>query len=147
MEIRPAAGDDHDWAARLMAANDPWITLRRGPDACQEAVRRSGSELFIAAEGEERLGFVLLAERGLAGSPYVASIAVTEAARGRSVGSALLQFAETRYPAAQHIFLLVSSFNPRARELYERHGYRQVGEIPDYVVDGHAELVMHKRLK
>jgi RimJ/RimL family protein N-acetyltransferase len=36
------------------------------------------------------------------------------------------------------MFLCVSSFNPRARALYERSGYRFVGELPDYVVDGHS---------
>ena len=66
---------------------------------------------------------------------------------GRGVGSALLRFAEQRYPEARHIFLCVSSFNPRARQLYERVGYRQVGELPDYIIDGHSELILHKRLK
>ena len=30
--------------------------------------------------------------------------------------------------------------------MYERHGYRLVGELPDYVVDGCSELLMGKRL-
>ena len=33
-----------------------------------------------------------------------------------------------------------------ARSLYERHGYRPVGEFPDFVVDGHSEILMVKRL-
>ena len=98
-------------------------------------------------QGEQRLGFVLLAEFGLAGSPYIASIAVDEAARSRGIGSALLRFAEERYRNSHHhIFLLVSSFNLHARRLYERCGYQPVGELPDYVVAGHSEFIMHKRL-
>ncbi len=101
----------------------------------------------MGIEGEQRLGFVLLAEHGLAGSPYIASIAVDAAARGRGIGSALLDFVEERCRGShQHLFLLVSSFNRRARRLYERRGYRQVGEIPDYAVAGHSECIMHKRL-
>ena len=53
---------------------------------------------------------------------------------------------EARYPKARYVFLCVSDFNVRARALYERHGYRLVGALPDYVVDGHAELLMAKRL-
>ncbi len=44
------------------------------------------------------------------------------------------------------MFLCVSSFNGRARALYERHGYRTVGELADYVVDGLSEILMVKRL-
>jgi ribosomal protein S18 acetylase RimI-like enzyme len=147
MQIRQASDADHEWAARLMASNEPWVTLGRGLETCRAAVRRPGTELFIGWHGEQRVGFVLLAERGLAGSPYIASIAVDAATRGRGVGSALLRFAEARCrPSHQHMFLLVSSFNGRARRLYERCGYRQVGEIPDFVVVGYSECIMHKRL-
>jgi predicted GNAT family acetyltransferase len=49
-------------------------------------------------------------------------------------------------PEARHIFLCVSSFNTEARRLYERRGYRQAGEFPDYVMAGASEILMHKRL-
>ena len=148
MQIVAARDADYEWAAELMASNDPWVTLQRGLDQCRVAVRRPGTELFLGLEGAERLGFVLVAERGLAGSPYIASIAVAARARGRGIGSALLDFVEERYRGSrQHLFLLVSSFNQRARRLYDARGYRQVGEIPDYIVAGHSECIMHKRLR
>ena len=100
----------------------------------------------MARRGGSACGFIRIHPRGVAGSPYVASVAVTEAERGRGVGTALLDAAEARYPKARYVFLCVSSFNAGARALYERHGYRLVGELPDYVVDGHAELLMGKRL-
>jgi hypothetical protein len=40
----------------------------------------------------------------------------------------------------------VSSFNDRARVLYERHGYAPVGELKDFIVDGASEIILHKRL-
>jgi [ribosomal protein S18]-alanine N-acetyltransferase len=49
-------------------------------------------------------------------------------------------------PAARHLFLCVSSFNTSARRLYERCGYSAVGALPDYVIDGASEILMHKRL-
>ncbi len=148
MQTLQARDADYEWAAQLMAGSEPWVTLRRGLEDCRAAVRRPGTELFIIRQGEQRLGFVLLAEHGLAGSPYIASIAVAEAARGRGIGSELLHFAEERYRGSHHhIFLLVSSFNLHARRLYERCGYQPVGEIPGYVVAGHSECIMHKRLR
>ena len=83
---------------------------------------------------------------GLAGSPYIASIAVAAETRGQGIGSQLLRFAEGHFAAAGHLFLLVSSFNHRAQQLYRRHGYEYVGELKDYLVAGHSELILHKRL-
>ena len=138
---------DYEWCARLMSSNEPWITLGRGLEGCRAALRRPGTELFVAREDQHPVGFLLLADYGLAGSPYIASIAVDEAARGRGVGSQMLRFAEERYAGRRHLFLLVSDFNPRARHLYERHGYELIGELKDYAVPGRSELLMHKRLE
>ena len=147
LTIRNATDEDREWAARLMSRNDPWITLGRRLEQCQLACRRPDSIMFVAVDDGERCGFALLHERGVAGSPYLASIAVDEAWRGRGVGTDLLAWCEDHFrPRARHLFLCVSSFNPRARALYERLGYRQVGELPDYLIDGASEILMHKRL-
>jgi [ribosomal protein S18]-alanine N-acetyltransferase len=141
-----ATDHDPEWCARLMASSDPWITLGRGLDACRARCRTPGLVLLLARRGEERLGFALLHPTGVAGSPYLASIAIDPEARGQGIGSRLLAAAERWFPDARHIFLCVSSFNQRARQLYERQGYRQVGEFPDYVIAGTSEILMHKRL-
>jgi len=129
-----------------MASTEPWITLRRDLAGCREALVRPGTELFVARDRESPVGFILLAPYGMAGSPYVASIAVAAEARSRGVGSQLLRFAEEHFAGRAHLFLLVSSFNPAAERLYRRHGYEFVGELKDYVVPGHSELIFHKRL-
>ena len=131
-----------------MATSEPWIRLRRGYDECLALVQpQPDTEVFVVQEGGRPVGFVVLRPRGVAGSPYLASIAVDPGARGRGVGSALLAFVEQRFrPTYRHLFLCVSSFNQRARRLYERQGFRLVGEFPDYVIDGASEILMHKRL-
>ena len=147
MTIAPSViDDDREWAARLMAGSDPWISLGRGLEQCQAACRRPEFVLVVALEGDERCGFALVNPRGVAGSPYLASIAVAERWRSRGVGAALLDYCELRAAPSRHFFLCVSSFNVRARAFYERHGYRQVGEFPDYIVDGASEWLMHKRI-
>jgi RimJ/RimL family protein N-acetyltransferase len=40
--------------------------------------------------------------------------------------------------------MCVSSFNPRARQLYERLGYEQVGVLRAFVVTEHDELLLRK---
>ncbi len=144
--IVPGSEVERAWCAEVMASTEPWITLGRDRAACERSLCRPGSELFIAKRGDERLGFILLTANGLAGSPYIAAVAVHRDARGEGVGTALLAFAEGRFPEARNIFLCVSDFNHHARILYERCGYKQVGVLENYVVEGHAELLMRKRL-
>lgn len=130
-----------------MASSEPWITLGRGLQQCRAACQRPEYELFVARYSGRPQGFVLLHPRGAMGSPYVASIAVAPEARGQGLGAGLLSFAEERYRnRARHIFLCVSAFNHRARKLYERLGYQAVGELPDYIIPGAAEILMHKWL-
>jgi len=147
MEISAAMETELTWCARVMAADAPWVTLGRDYDACLASLHRSEIEVLVARRNGEAVGFVLLHPTGLAGSPYIASIGVAAEARGAGVGTALLQYAEAHYPAARHIFLCVSSFNVRARRLYERLGYQAAGELRDYVIDGANEILMHKRLE
>ncbi len=39
-----------------------------------------------------------------------------------------------------------SSFNSRAKALYERLGYEMVGELKDYLVKGHSEYLFRKTI-
>ena len=146
IEIGEATAAEREWCARLMAASEPWITLGRGLDVLLPAALDPDYVVLVARRGGAPCGFIRIHPRGVAGSPYVASVAVADTERGRGVGTALLDATEARYPKARYVFLCVSSFNTRARGLYERHGYRLVGELPDYVVDGYSELLMGKRL-
>ncbi|MFI5174489.1 MAG: GNAT family N-acetyltransferase [Terriglobia bacterium] len=148
IDIVSANESDREWCARLMAGNDPWLTLGRGLEQCRAACHHPEYLLFVARAGVQLSGFVLLHPRGMASSPYIASIATAEEFRGQGIGSRLLAFAEAyARPRSRHIFLCVSSFNTRARVLYERQGYTAVGELKDYVIQGASEFIMHKPLE
>jgi [ribosomal protein S18]-alanine N-acetyltransferase len=148
VEIERATDEESEWAAALMARSEPWVRLGRGIEDCREACRRPGQLLFVARDSDGLCGFVLVHPRGVAGSPYVASLGVSEERRGKGVGRRLLDFVERLLqPAARHMFLCVSSFNTGARRFYERQGYAAVGEFEDYIVDGASEILMHKWLR
>jgi len=147
LTITPAAPEEYEWCARLMASNEPWVTLGRGYAESLAAVSHPEYVILLARRGGQRLGFIRIHPRGVAGSPYIASVAVEQANRGEGLGTALVAHAEGMYKAqARFIFLCVSSFNTRARELYERLGYTVVNELKDYVRDGLDETLMLKRL-
>jgi [ribosomal protein S18]-alanine N-acetyltransferase len=130
--------------ARIMSTSEPWVTLGRDFDASLAVVTAGDHEVYVALEGEEVAGFVVLCMHGaLVG--YLKSIAVRADWRSRGLGRQLIAFAEERiFRDAANVFLLVSRFNARARQLYDRMGYQLVGELTDYWLPGHSELLLRK---
>lgn len=129
--------------AAMMASSEPWITIGRDDDACLDLVTNPDREVYVAAGGEVR-GFIILNMRG-AFTGYIQTICVAADARSTGLGSRLISFAEERiFRETPNVFLCVSSFNGRARALYERLGYELVGELKDYLIAGASELLMRK---
>jgi ribosomal protein S18 acetylase RimI-like enzyme len=146
--VSPATSADRDWAAVLMAHTEPWITLGRTLESCRIVCHHPDHLVYLGTLDRERAGFLILQRRGVVGSPYLATICVEERFRSQGVGSQLIAWTEDFFrPQARHLFLCVSSFNPRARALYERVGFKAVGELPDYFIEGASEILMHKRLR
>ncbi len=145
LEVRPLASrEDAEWCARTMSSTDPWITLQRGQPECHALVTNPERETWVGWRGETRAGFAILSLKGgFVG--YLQSLCMAEDARGQGLGTELLGVVEERvFRDFKNFFLCVSSFNPRARALYERLGFEPVGVLHDYVVKGHDELLMRK---
>ena len=78
---------------------------------------------------------------------YIQTLAVKEKYRGQGLGSEIMKFAEDRILSERpNVFICVSSFNPRARALYERLGYELVGELKEYIIPGHSEFLLRKTI-
>jgi ribosomal protein S18 acetylase RimI-like enzyme len=146
--ITAATSPDREWAAQLMVRSEPWTTLRRPLEACRAVLNDPEFQVCIGRVGRDRAGFLVLDARGVAGAPYLKSIAVAPEFRGSGLGTRFISFAEDYFrPRSRHLFLCVSSFNDRARRLYERLGYEPVGAVKDLAIEGASELLMCKRLK
>ncbi len=132
--------------ARLMAGSEPWITLGR---TYEEAILMFGDPargVYVADLDGAVVGFLILRLEG-AFSGYLQSVAVAEECRGRGIGSRLVRFAEERIlRQTPNVFLCVSSFNDRALALYRRLGYEVIGELRDFVVSGHSEILLRKTI-
>jgi [ribosomal protein S18]-alanine N-acetyltransferase len=136
--------DDVAWCAQLMAANDPWITLRRDYDACVAALSQATKERYLVRAHGERAGLLILDMHGTF-SGYVQTVCLAKDARGRGLGSRVLAWAEERiFRDSPNVFICVSSFNPGARRLYERLGYQLLGTLTSFIVDEHDELLLRK---
>jgi ribosomal protein S18 acetylase RimI-like enzyme len=145
LAIRPlATREEAEACARMMAGTDPWITLRLGYDACLRVVLDETREQYVAHDGDRLAGVLILNVKG-SFVGYIQTVCAAPEHRGKGVGTALVAFAEERiFRDHKNVFICVSDFNPGARRLYERLGYRLVGELTDYLVAGRSELLLRK---
>ena len=94
---------------------------------------------------DDRLaGFLIINMHG-AFAGYIQTVCVAPACRGQGIGSRLVEWAEVRiFRDSPNVFMCVSSFNDGAFRLYQRLGYAVVGELTDYLVRGHSEILLRK---
>jgi ribosomal protein S18 acetylase RimI-like enzyme len=107
----------------------------------------SRKEMFVAVNDEgECVGFIWFVWGGAFHSfPYLHIIAVKDEFRGQGIGKRLLSFFEEAvFPEYSKVFLVVADFNPDAKRLYERLGYRQVAALPGLYKEGVTEYLMMK---
>jgi ribosomal-protein-alanine N-acetyltransferase len=145
LDIVPLAGDaDARACARLMADSEPWLTLGRDEESALRIIRDPTREVFVARAEAKLAGFLILCLTGpFVG--YIQTVCIAPAQRGQGLGTELIRFAERRIlQRFPNVFMCVSSFNTRAKALYLRLGYEVVGELRDYIVAGHGEILLRK---
>jgi ribosomal protein S18 acetylase RimI-like enzyme len=148
--IRPMTPADIPACARWMAETALWQRYGVTEVSIRERLTAGlaqGATIYVTEDAGQVVGFVWLVERGAFNrSGYVQLIGVRPGERGRGIGRALMQFAETKmFAHAREIFLLVSDFNTDAQRFYQHLSYRQAGTLDDYVVPGVSELIFWKR--
>ena len=76
---------------------------------------------------------------------YLELLAIAPGARGKGLGSMLLNHLEELvFARAKNLFVCVSDFNQEARRFYRKHGYQKIGPIPNFLIPGSAEILMRK---
>src|SRR5678815_793175 len=141
---RPSQPEEAESCARLMSSTEPWITLGRSREASLDLVRDAGREVYIARVGGLFAGFLILNMRG-AFVGYIQTVCLVPEQRGHGLGTAIIGWAEDRiFRESPNVFMCVSSFNKDAQRLYQRLGYTVIGELTDYLVPGHSEILLRK---
>ncbi|MCK4695694.1 MAG: GNAT family N-acetyltransferase [Candidatus Cloacimonetes bacterium] len=132
--------------AKLMSESEPWITLKREYKDSLGLFNNPSKECYIAYYGKQFAGFILLDMKGaLAG--YIQSIAVIPGLRNQGIGKKLLKFTEKRiFKELPNVFVCVSSFNPEAKKMYLKQGYEIIGELKDFIIKGHSEILLRKQI-
>lgn len=132
--------------AKMMAHSEPWITLRRDYQTALKMLRDTSREVYVALIGEQVVGFIILAMHGPFRG-YIQTVGVMPRWRNRGIGTRLIEFAEQRIlREAPNVFMCVSSFNEKAQKLYARLGYEVVGELREFIVPDHSEILLRKTI-
>jgi ribosomal protein S18 acetylase RimI-like enzyme len=141
---KPKLEDEIRKCAHLMANSEPWITLRRDYNESFENLNDSSKELYVVVLNDEIIGFILLQMQGSI-KGYIQSMGIVSEWRNKGIGSQLIKFAEDKiFKDTPNVFICVSSFNVKAQELYTKLGYEIIGELKDYIVSGHSEILLRK---
>jgi ribosomal-protein-alanine N-acetyltransferase len=137
---------DAEICAHMMANSEPWITLHRDFDASLEILTDPSREVYSATVNGEIVGFTVLIMHGVFVG-YLQSICVAPQWRDKGIGGQLMDFAEKRiFSETPNVFICVSSFNRRVQKLYERRGYEVIGQLKDWIVRGHSEILLRKTI-
>lgn len=146
-EIQPFQSPaDAEWAARIMAASEPWVTLGTGYERSLNFLGNATRERFLAKVAGEPAGFLMISMQG-AFVGYVQLLGVAPDFRGLGVGKALIEYAEQRiFRETPNVFICVSDFNQEAQGFYAKMGYQKVGELADFIIAGHAEILLRKTI-
>lgn len=135
---------DVDVCARFMCDSDPWKTLGVSFERAQHVLTDPSREIYLGQIAGQPVGFMILQMQGaLVG--YIQSICVHPDWRNQGIGEQLIKFAEERiFQDSPNVFLFVSSFNEAAERFYQRLGYEVIGPVENFIISGHAEILMRK---
>jgi ribosomal protein S18 acetylase RimI-like enzyme len=147
--LRPITVEDIPAVAAIMAGSALWqrygVTVESATRRLQRGLE-AGAAIAVAEVDGRVAAFVwYVLEGAFQRSGYIMLFAVEPNLRGQGLGRVLLAYAEDAlFAASTSIVLLVSDFNTEAQRFYQRHGYSEVGALPDYVKDGVSELIYYK---
>jgi len=147
LEIREIQGTkEAERCAQVMSGSEPWITLGRSYNDSFKMLTDPSREIYLAEAQSQIAGFMILNMKG-AFVGYIQTVCIFPKWRNSGIGTRLIGFAEQRiFQDSPNVFMCVSSFNQHAQRLYERLGYEVVGELKEYIVPGHSEILLRKSI-
>ncbi|MEO7198627.1 MAG: N-acetyltransferase [Dokdonella sp.] len=147
-DIQLRRGQPADRSALLALENATFDSDRISTRQWRHHLQSASGVVLLVEDGPQLLGSVLLLFRQGLDSARIYSLATAASARGRGIGSALLDAAEIEAAArgCRRLRLEVRRDNVPAQRLYIGHGYQPVGERANYYADGTDAVRYEKRL-
>ena len=137
---------DRDAVVQLLADSDPWKTLGYTSTDWNRIFTPipQGRDALVAIVEGKVAGIALIREKFLLGD-YLELLGVASWARGQGLGGLLLGHIEPLvFGRTKNLFACVSDFNTTARAFYKKHGFHEIGPMPDFLIPGSAEMLLRK---
>jgi len=144
--IRTMRPDDREAVVQLLGNSDPWKTLGYGKDDwnCIFCPTPQGRDCYVALLDGQVAGIAILKQKFLLGD-YLELLGVADRARKQGVGGRLLKYVEQLvFERTKNLFACVSDFNKPARVFYKKHGYQEIGPMPNFLIPGSSEILLRK---
>ncbi|OQW33150.1 MAG: hypothetical protein A4E19_07370 [Nitrospira sp. SG-bin1] len=144
--IRHMNPDDRDPVVQLLGESDPWRTLGYSTDDWNRIFRPipQGRDCYVALLNGQVAAVAIVKQKFLLGD-YLELLGVAVWARQKGIGGRLLRHIEELvFERTKNLFACVSDFNEPARAFYKKHGYQEIGPMPNFLIPGSAELLLRK---
>lgn len=146
--IRPMRPEDRPAAIDLLANTDPWRRLGYTIEDWDRMFSPipQDRETYVVESDSRFAGLAVVRQKFLIGD-YLELLGIAEGAKDRGLGSRLLAHVESIvFARTKNLFACVSEFNEPARRFYARHGYREIGPMPDLLIAGATEILLRKTI-
>ena len=146
--FRPMVPEDRPAVIAMLVGSDPWKRLGYSTDFWQRVFTPLplGRDSVILVQDGHVSGIALVRPKFLFGD-YLELLAVAPTLIGQGLGRLLLAQVESlAFARGKNLFACVSDFNTGARKFYRRHGFVEIGPLPDLLVPGSAEILLRKTI-
>jgi ribosomal protein S18 acetylase RimI-like enzyme len=144
--IRAMNSGDREAVVRLLEESDPWKTLGYTKDDWNRIFCPipQGRDCYVVDLEGRVAGIAIVKQKFLLGD-YLELLGVAGWARHRGIGGQLLSHIEQLvFERTKNLFACVSDFNEPARAFYKKHGYQEIGPMPNFLIPGSAEMLLRK---
>lgn len=148
LTIRAMKSEDRAAVIALLQNSEPWSWLgyQAGEWDKYFAPIPQGRDSYVAELDGAVAGIAVLRQKFLLGD-YLELLGVAEWTRGKGLGGQLLKHIESVvFARANNVFACVSDFNIQGRAFYKKHGYQEIGPLPNLLVPGSAEILLRKTM-
>ncbi len=144
----PLTNEQARIVAQMLAASEPWASLKFSADALRGYLMRDDPALrrYLVSVDGDLAGVVCVRHPWLRG-PYIELLGMFPDYRGRGIGKQVLAWVEKEARLeSKNLWVVASSFNLQALSFYQSLGFYPIGPIQGLVSPEHDEILLRKRL-
>ena len=136
-------GEAEYWG-QLIAKQFPWNSLGYDKDVLARFLARYAESAVVLECGGEPISISVVKPDWFFGD-LISLFIVMPPFQGKGFGRAMLEYVERRnFSKHRNMWITTTNINKNAIKFYKKHGYKEIGYIPDLLVKGSVEILVRK---